>query len=575
MKLKLLTAGILAGLGGPALAHVHYHDLTLDGPAVTQAMTGHGWAFATDVPGVNPVDIDGTNRWLGDSHLMTFYKFNLASATRVTITLTSNSADLDPAFSLYRGLMPAEAHDAAAGDPAVWNPTSGPHPTDPVSEWDFAKNGQRDGQFNPFGDWSMANELSPSSWAKINYVAHKNDNTVQGSGQSETLTMNLQPGNYTVVAAGATMDDLLPVANQATLTLKTAAAPATPTPAPATPTPAPATPTPAPATPAPSTSPAPSASPNPSASPSPSASPTPSASPAPSASPEPSASPSPTPGPTDSPAVEVTGGSDDLKVGDSVHFLVKATDPQGQPVDVSAMLDNEAVAEVPGDLSDALNEAVAGTDTEAALAASVEAVSTTPAEPTTDDGSQCKIGHAVPVLVTDTLGNAMFKWIPTKDDAGSHILVIKATDPDGNTTEESITIDVKALPQENRAPHFDWTGGWYGAEPGKQLKIKLQAMDPDGDDVRFFIQKGPRGAEIKNASFNKKTGKWEATWMYKPERDEAGNTYKVYFTATDDKPGEAKQTTRWTYVHVNEPKYKHKHDDDNRGKGSRKGQDKD
>lgn len=241
--------------------------------------------------------------------------------------------------------------------------------------------------------------------------------------------------------------------------------------------------------------------------------------------------------------------------------MVKSQDPQGQEVDLSATLDNEPVAELSGDLTGILDKALSDSADEASLQTLLATASAaTPSLPTSSSGNQCKIGHAVPALVVDSLGNALFKWTPTSDDAGTHTLVFKSTDPDGFSTEETVTLNVKALPQENRAPLFDWTGGWYGANPGKQLKIRLQAQDPDGDKLRFYINRGPAGAQIKNTFFNKKTGKWEATWVYTPDRAEAGNTYKVYFTATDDKPGESKQTTRFTYVHVNEPK--RDHDDD-------------
>lgn len=224
-------------------------------------------------------------------------------------------------------------------------------------------------------------------------------------------------------------------------------------------------------------------------------------------------------------------------------------------------LDNEPVAELSGDLSELLSRTTRGAETAESQESLLQlASSSTPSLPGADAGiNQCKIGGAVPVLVTDSQGNGLFKWSPSASDAGPHVLVFKATDTDGFSTEESITLNVKSLPQENRAPNFDWTQGWFGVNPGKQLKIKLYAFDPDGDDVRFFIQKGPEGAEIKDAVFIKKSGKWEATWVYTPERNEAGTTYKVYFTATDDKAGEAKQTTRFTYVHVNEPKLKPRH----------------
>ncbi len=227
MKKSIVSSLALAGLfiSGQALAHIHYHEATINGPALQEAMTAHGWGYATDTfPG--PADNgDGTSRYLGDSHVMTFYSFNNPTAQTVTIKLTSDSADLDPAFSVFSGLLPAEAHDAAATDPLNMPGTAGnraPHPKD--SAYYDSNAYLRDGQFNPFGKWSMANEAG--DWAEVEYAGHANNNTGQGIGQSETLTLFLQPGDYMIAAAGATMDDLLPVANLATMSITAVPVPA-------------------------------------------------------------------------------------------------------------------------------------------------------------------------------------------------------------------------------------------------------------------------------------------------------------------------------------------------------------
>jgi len=231
MKKSIVSSLALAGLfiSGQALAHIHYHEAAIDGPALTEAMTAHGWGYATDFFGGPAVDDGNTGRYLGDSHLMTFYSFNNPTAQEVTITLTSQAADLDPAFTLSKGLLPLEAHDNTAIDPLNMPGAAGsraPHPKD--SAYYDSNQYLREGQFNPFGKWSMANDAG--EWAETDYVAHANNNTGMGAGQFETLTLFLQPGDYMIAAAGATLDDLLPVANLATLSI-TAATTAVPVPA--------------------------------------------------------------------------------------------------------------------------------------------------------------------------------------------------------------------------------------------------------------------------------------------------------------------------------------------------------
>jgi hypothetical protein len=59
--------------------------------------------------------IDGTDADLGDSHQVSFFKFHLNQDSLVNITMTgANPTGLNPAFTLYAGLMGDEAHDDTA-----------------------------------------------------------------------------------------------------------------------------------------------------------------------------------------------------------------------------------------------------------------------------------------------------------------------------------------------------------------------------------------------------------------------------------------------------------------------------
>lgn len=204
MHKKILLAGTIGlsfAASHPAWAHVDYGDLDAF-PSQTNTFSRTGWFRGTDTPATG-CGLDGTPECLGDSHNLQFFKFTLIKDSTVTISFTSIQNGLDPAFSLYRGLLPDEAHDDSATDPKNaldenFNPV--PHPTD-SAYWD--SNNIREGQFNAFGTWSMANDSD--EWAEIQYLTHRNDSSALTPGSAEILANYfLNAGSYTVAAAGAT-----------------------------------------------------------------------------------------------------------------------------------------------------------------------------------------------------------------------------------------------------------------------------------------------------------------------------------------------------------------------------------
>ncbi|NOS81644.1 MAG: hypothetical protein HOP32_08705, partial [Nitrospira sp.] len=110
----LIAAAIAVGgmsWANNAAAHVEYIDLNASGGTASNPMKRFGW-------------IDGTDTDLGDSHQASFFKFHLNEASLIDITMTgANEAGLNPAFTLYAGLMGDSAHDDTAFDPA--NPVDG------------------------------------------------------------------------------------------------------------------------------------------------------------------------------------------------------------------------------------------------------------------------------------------------------------------------------------------------------------------------------------------------------------------------------------------------------------------
>lgn len=198
----LITAVIAASAmawAGNAAAHVEYIDLGGGGSA-TDAMKRYGW-------------IAGADTDLGDSHQVSFFKFSLTQASLVDITMTgANELGLNPAFTLYAGLMGDLAHDDTAFDPN--NPVDGSFnkiasPVDDgvttdafgrVSPFRDTANIDYEGQFNALGSWSMASDPSDGGvWRVIDYLTHKNETT----GNESLLGYFLPAGDYTIVASGA------------------------------------------------------------------------------------------------------------------------------------------------------------------------------------------------------------------------------------------------------------------------------------------------------------------------------------------------------------------------------------
>ena len=181
-----------------AVAHVDYSFINAVGGSASLPMKRFGW-------------IDGTDVNLGDSHQVSFFAFQLNEDSLVNITMTgANELGLNPAFSLYRGLLPGQAHDDTGFDPL--NPVDDVNflpiasPVDDgvtqdaagrVSPFRDTINNTYEGQFNALGSWSMATDSSV--WGVIEYLTHKNDTV----GNESLLGYFLPAGAYTIVAGGA------------------------------------------------------------------------------------------------------------------------------------------------------------------------------------------------------------------------------------------------------------------------------------------------------------------------------------------------------------------------------------
>ena len=208
--LSTLAAVLIVGLPGFASAHVNYIDLSdpIASPGGVNGSTfsNFGW-YA------------GTTSTLGDSHTLAggdFFKFHLAQDSVISITFSGdgNGSPLNPAFSIYNGLLPDEAHDDANIDPLNPRATTPPFsklasPVDNgvatdaygrVSPFRDTANVQFVGQFDALHTWSMGN--ASGEWSVIEYVTHVGP--AAGGTAVSLLNYFLRAGDYTIAAAGAT-----------------------------------------------------------------------------------------------------------------------------------------------------------------------------------------------------------------------------------------------------------------------------------------------------------------------------------------------------------------------------------
>ena len=250
--LVLVVVVVVGSLtGGIANAHVTYLNLDAapvlvntqwSGTAIVDSCTGKSTGCQSSNAFTRFGWLKGTEATLGDSHFLTvnanFWQFTLLTTSSVTITFAASgtsASSLDPAFSVYSGLLPTASHDDTSVDPL--NPSSGGcaaiSPKDAhAAPWTYqVHDGFRDtqfyattgglsacqavspyvGQFDAFAGWSMAN--ANGTWSSVTYVASVSatafdghaggTHTAGGHGTSETLTItNLPAGSYTIAAGG-------------------------------------------------------------------------------------------------------------------------------------------------------------------------------------------------------------------------------------------------------------------------------------------------------------------------------------------------------------------------------------
>ena len=211
-----------------------------DWNATNQAYTGVGsFTGVTYTPSASSATVNvndvtdfgwgaGTKALLGDSHKVDFFNFRLSQASEVTITfnLDDGAVYYDNAFTLYRGFVPFQGHDDAN---EKLNPKASAPPfaklqgtldglAAPMDAQGIASSyrqtagtgnpGTYVGQFNALANWGQSNVSG--NWSNVFYIAAVNKNTASSAGYGsiannfkETLTITLDPGNYSIAASGA------------------------------------------------------------------------------------------------------------------------------------------------------------------------------------------------------------------------------------------------------------------------------------------------------------------------------------------------------------------------------------
>lgn len=202
MKKIILSLVALTSLvfGSQAFAHVSYRNLDVYNPYTMSVTSDHGWANGAD----------GT--W-SDSHDIRWFSFSLATAQTVKISVANAGAgtftnyngsnvasgtftsigDIDPAFSLYSGLLPAAAYEGASWD----HDNDANTPKVPVYSVAANAPAGSTGLFNALGNVTMGNNSNVIG--TVNYLGSANN---FGGTLAETLTIALAAGNYAIGVGG-------------------------------------------------------------------------------------------------------------------------------------------------------------------------------------------------------------------------------------------------------------------------------------------------------------------------------------------------------------------------------------
>ena len=136
-----------------------------------------------------------------------------------------------------------------------------------------------------------------------------------------------------------------------------------------------------------------------------------------------------------------------------------------------------------------------------------------------------------------SLSGASFSWTPGFFQAGSYTLTITASDGDGGSDAETLSITVADV---NRSPALGLIDNKTIAEGGT-LSFSVVATDADSDTVEVAASDLPKGASFSDDLF-----------AWSPDFSQAG-THTVTFSADDGKGGSDAATVEIVVDDVNRP----------------------
>ena len=98
-----------------------------------------------------------------------------------------------------------------------------------------------------------------------------------------------------------------------------------------------------------------------------------------------------------------------------------------------------------------------------------------------------------------TIQNAVVRWIPTSDEAGTHSIVTVADDGNGGLDTLTWNITVEPGDSTNRAPVFSTIIADLSKafEFGTEYKVTLEVSDPNGDAVTLQLLENPGGMKLE------------------------------------------------------------------------------
>jgi hypothetical protein len=142
-----------------------------------------------------------------------------------------------------------------------------------------------------------------------------------------------------------------------------------------------------------------------------------------------------------------------------------------------------------------------------------------------DDGSIVSVDFLVDgtSIGTDTTSPYSMSWDTTGPTEGLRTITVIATDDEGNTASDSVTVDTK-----DDAPTISWINPTNGATVGGTITIQIQAADDRGiSSVKWSVGSA---TYVKTTTYNSVTGYYEADW---DTTDHTDGTYTLYAKVAD------------------------------------------